>query len=279
MIWLVFALLSVVGLLFMGLPLRHRSSRTPVPADATDAVLMDQLDEVRRDLERGVISDTEATAAEQEIKRRILVQSRRSVLSDGKPAAGGRLMVVLSAVFVPVFAFGYYSAMGSPEIPGVAFAERATERQEAAEIAELTDRLYVRLSSDPEGGPSEGWMLLGQTYSKMGRYADAADAYRVVAQRPEADSAVFSMLAEVLIYAEQGVVTPEADTAIDRAYELDPSNPGAAFFKAVSLEQKGDDQCVRPDTGRHRKRAGHECGGTTGFHPLDGRTAGHAAGR
>ncbi|KKL75805.1 hypothetical protein LCGC14_2051190, partial [marine sediment metagenome] len=24
------------------------------------------------------------------------------------------------------------------------------------------------------------------------------------------------------------------------AYELDPSNPGAAFFKAVSLEQKGD---------------------------------------
>jgi len=75
MIWLVFALLSVVGLLFMGLPLRHRSSRTPVPADATDAVLMDQLDEVRRDLERGVISDTEATAAEQEIKRRILVQS------------------------------------------------------------------------------------------------------------------------------------------------------------------------------------------------------------
>ena len=83
MIWLVFALLSVVGLLFMGLPLRHRSSRTPVPADATDAVLMDQLDEVRRDLERGVISDTEATAAEQEIKRRILVQSRRSSVRAG----------------------------------------------------------------------------------------------------------------------------------------------------------------------------------------------------
>ena len=84
-------------------------------------------------------------------------------------------------------------------------------------------------------------MLLGQTYSKMGRFADAADAYQVVAQRPEADSAVFSMLAEVLIYAEQGAVTAEADSVIDRAYELDPSNPGAAFFKAVSLEQKGDE--------------------------------------
>ena len=58
MIWLVFALLSVVGLLFMGLPLRHRSSRTPVPADATDAVLMDQLDEAaRKEFSYGVSDD------------------------------------------------------------------------------------------------------------------------------------------------------------------------------------------------------------------------------
>jgi cytochrome c-type biogenesis protein CcmH len=48
------------------------------------------------------------------------------------------------------------------------------------------------------------------------------------------------MLAEVLISAEQGIVTPAADTAIDRAVELDPSNPAAAFYKAVSLTQKGD---------------------------------------
>lgn len=236
MIWLVFAMLSMIGLLVMGLPLRHRSSQAPHPVDTTDAVLMDQLDEVRRDLERGVISDAEATAAEHEIKKRILMQSRRSAQSSRELVAGGRLMVVLSAVFVPVFAFGYYSAMGSPEIPSVAFAER----QDATEIVELTDRLYNRLSSDPEGGPSDGWMLLGQTYSKIGRFANAAEAYQVVAQRPEANSVVFSMLAEVLIYAKQGVVTPEADIAIDRAFAMNPSNPGAAYYKAVSLAQKGN---------------------------------------
>jgi len=240
MIWLVFAALSLIGLLFMGLPLRHRSDAIPVSADTTPAVLLDQLDEVQRDLKRGVISGAEAKAAEQEIKRRILMQSRKAAQGGSKPTTGSRLPIILSALFVPVFAFGYYAFMGSPQIPGIAFAERAAERQEAAKITELTDRLSDSLRNDPEGGPSEGWMLLGQTYSRMGRFAEAAEAFRVVAERPEAKSAVFSMLAEVLISAEQGIVTPAADTAIDRAVELDPSNPAAAFYKAVSLTQKGD---------------------------------------
>jgi len=240
MIWLVFAALSVFGLILIGLPLRNRSETVPVPQDTTAAVLMDQLDEVQRDLKRGVISGAEAKAAELEIKRRILTQSRKAKQVTRKLTAGGRFAVVLSAVFVPVFAFGYYAVMGSPEIPAVAFAERAAERQEAEQITDLTRQLYDRLSSDPEGGPSEGWMLLGQTYARMGRFADAAEAFKVVAERPEANSAVFSMLAEALISDDQGVVTPAADAAIDRAVAMDPSNPAAAFYQAVSLTQKGD---------------------------------------
>ena len=240
MIWLVFAALSVFGLILIGLPLRNRSETVPVPQDTTAAVLMDQLDEVQRDLKRGVISGAEAKAAELEIKRRILTQSRKAKQVTRKLTAGGRFAVVLSAVFVPVFAFGYYAVMGSPQIPAVAFAERAAERQEAEQITDLTRQLYDRLSSDPEGGPSEGWMLLGQTYARMGRFADAAEAFKVVAERPEANSAVFSMLAEALISDDQGVVTPAADAAIDRAVAMDPSNPAAAFYRAVSLTQKGD---------------------------------------
>ncbi len=240
MIWMVFAALSVIGLIIVGLPLRNRSETTPVSEDSTAAVLVDQLEEVQRDFKRGVISEAEAMAAEQEIKRRILVQSRKTSQGASSLTRAGRLPLVLSAVFVPVFAFGYYSIMGSPEIPAVAFSERSTERQRVAEVTDLTDQLYVRLSTDPAGGPSEGWMLLGQTYSRMGRFADAAEAFKIVSGRPEANSAVFSMLAEVLISAEQGIVTPAADSAIDRAVELNPSNPAAVFYRAVSLTQKGD---------------------------------------
>jgi cytochrome c-type biogenesis protein CcmH len=81
---------------------------------------------------------------------------------------------------------------------------------------------------------------LGQTYIRMGRFEDAAEAFKVVSERPEADSAVFSMLAEALIYAEQGVVTPPAEAAIDRAIAMNPGNPASVYYKAVALSQKGE---------------------------------------
>ena len=240
MIWLSFVLLSLIALTLMAMPLHSKVQVNNLPEDTTPAVLLDQLDEVQRDLDRSVISAAEAKAAEQEIKRRILMQSRKATSRKKGSIAGGRVGLILSAVFVLLFAFGYYMSMGSPEIPGIAFADRAAERQEAAQIADLSSQLYDRLVSDPAGGPSEGWMLLGKTYSRMGRFAEAADAFGIASERPEASSAVFSMLAEALIYAEQGVVTPPAEAAIDRAVALDPNNPASVFYKAVALSQTGE---------------------------------------
>ncbi|MFQ1701869.1 c-type cytochrome biogenesis protein CcmI [Loktanella agnita] len=240
MIWLFFVLLSLLALSLMVLPLRTKLPPSAVPEDTTPAVLLDQLKEVKRDLERNIISEVEAQAAEQEIKRRILMQARKAGSGNKTLNTGGRVGVILSAVFVPLFAVGYYMTMGSPEIEGLAFADRVSERQEAAQVADLSSQLYDRLVSDPDGGPSEGWMLLGQTYSRMGRFEDAAEAFKVVSERPEADSAVFSMLAEALIYAQQGVVTPPAEAAIDRAISMNPDNPASIYYKALALSQKGE---------------------------------------
>lgn len=240
MIWLFFILLSLFALTLMAMPLRGRFQIAAIPEDTTPAVLLDQLEEVKRDLDRGVISEAEAKAAEQEIKRRILMQARKAETRSSATHTGGRVGLILGALFVPLFAVGYYITMGSPEIDSLAFADRTAERQEAAQIADLSSQLYDRLVSDPDGGPSEGWMLLGQTYSRMGRFAEAADAFSIVSQRPEADSSVFSMLAEALIYAEQGVVTPPAEAAIDRAISINPDNPASVYYKAVALSQKGE---------------------------------------
>lgn len=240
MIWLFFALLSLLALSLMVLPLRTKLQPSAVPEDTTPAVLLDQLKEVKRDLERNIISEVEAKAAEQEIKRRILMQARKSSSRSTTTNTGGRVGVILGAVFVPLFAAGYYMTMGSPEIEGLAFADRVSERQEAAQVADLSSQLYDRLVSDPDGGPSEGWMLLGQTYSRMGQFEEAAAAIKVVSERPEADSAVFSMLAEALIYAQQGVVTPPAEAAIDRAISMNPDNPASVYYKALALSQKGE---------------------------------------
>lgn len=239
MFWGILVLLSVSAVAMLLLPmLRSDTAGTDRRAGAV-AVLADQLHEVERDADRGLISSDEAEAARIEIKRRLLKLNR------GKPAGGrsdfgGRGVMWGSALVVPLIAGLLYSQLGSPGVPGVPFADRQEERSEQAQITELTGRLLERLESDPEGGPTEGWMLLGQTYMRMGRYADAALAMETVIERDDASSAILSQYAEALIAAEDGIVTPKARNAIRRAREMDPSNPAASYYEAIALDQAGD---------------------------------------
>lgn len=237
--WL--GLLAALSIGFVIFPLLWKGQVPVLGVDSTPAVLVDQLDEIQRDLDRRVISKSEAAAAQQEIKRRILAAARRATTGRIADNTSGRGALFLAGVFVPLVAVGYYALMGSPEISSQAFADRQAERAEQQKITELTDKLYARLTSEPDGGASEGWMLLGQTYYRMGEYERAAAAFETVTSRQDATSATFSMLAEALVSAEQGIVTPKAETAIDRAIALDPGNPAGVFYKSMAKAQKGEE--------------------------------------
>jgi cytochrome c-type biogenesis protein CcmH len=236
MIVILFAL-TLLAVLFILLPLR--SGRDVIEHDGSKAILIDQLQEVTRDAERGLISEGEAQSAQIEIKRRILSIARNT--KGAEAANGGGRALWMAAIFVPLFAIGYYASFGSPQIASLPFADRDEELSEQREIVELTQRLSERLMADPDGGPVEGWILLGQTYLRMGRASDAAAAFDEATQRDGAPSSAFSMLTEALIVEEEGIVTPKAERAIDRAVALDPLNPAAIYYQSVSLVQDGDD--------------------------------------
>lgn len=239
MIWAIFAALSLLAVAFLALSTRAAKEQVMTEPNSARDILIDQLSEIDRDAERSLISDAEAKAARIEVKHRILALARRDgpkAQAQGWPSRAGLL---LALVFVPVLAAGYYSAFGNPGISSVATAERQAALEERARVIDLTGQLKSRLTTDPNGGPSEGWMLLGQTYMRLGFYEDAADSFAVAAERPEAESSVFSMLAEALVAKEQGVVTPVAERAIERAMALDSMNPAATYFMALSLQQSG----------------------------------------
>ena len=241
MLWIVFASLALLATLFLLLPLRSFGLTISGRTEGSVSILSDQLQEVDADAERSLISPEEARAARIEIKRRILSLERKG--QRARPAMSGRsagVVVWATALTVPVAAAALYLQLGSPDMPSLAFAERDAERNQQIEITELTERLLTRLQSDPKGGPTEGWMLLGQTYMRMGRYGDAVSAMENVTDRPDAGSAVLSQYAEAMIAADDGIVTPAARNAIAKAREMDPSNPAATYYEAVALEQAGD---------------------------------------
>ncbi|UWQ19759.1 c-type cytochrome biogenesis protein CcmI [Jannaschia sp. M317] len=236
-LWILLASLALTSGAFLFFGFGGRRA-TLTRRDGSVAILTDQLAEVAADRDRGLISGAEAEGAEIEIKRRLLSVARRTEAAPERRGSG-RAIGALLAVAVPAAAVLLYLQIGAPEVAGRPSEEIAAQRAEAAQVAALTAELKARLESDPEGGPTEGWVLLGQTYMNMGRYEDAAGAFASMAEREGADSSVQSRYAEALIAAESGVVTPKARRVIDRAIALDSANPAAVFYLSQAREQEG----------------------------------------
>ncbi|ETW11211.1 hypothetical protein ATO8_17915 [Roseivivax marinus] len=240
MIWIIFMLMALVAVVIVVLPtLRAVSgSREHLTEEASSAAIFaDQLDEIAKDVRRGVINAVEARDATIEIKRRLLSRShatdRREIRTRGTVAILG------AAISVPVLAMVYYSQFGSPDAASMPYASRQEERQTRETVARAAKQLLETLRADPDGGDAAGWMLLGRTYAKMGRTSDAIAAFETATAGEDAPSAAFSLLAETLITAENGVVTPRAERALNAALDADPLNPAGSFYKAIALAQKG----------------------------------------
>ena len=165
------------------------------------SMLHDQLSELDRELARGVIGKDEERAARLEIQRRIIAvgTADSAGIIEGQ---GGRTAMVLSAILVPVAGVALYFSLGSPMMPSVPFADRAEEVASKQEIDTLTAQLRTKLLEDENGGPADGWILLGETFMRMERYADAAEAFGQLTQRPDATSGTFSRYAEALVMDE-----------------------------------------------------------------------------
>lgn len=240
MFWIILGVLSIIAMLFLIVPLRHRDQPTREWQSEALAVYADQLTEVQSEAQRGLIPVDDAQAAIVEIKRRMLAVNRDQKSGTKTSDQGGRGVLGLAALATPLLAAALYFSIGAPGTPSLAFAERQEERSEAAEVTELTTRLLNRLTSDPDGGEAEGWNLLAQAYMRMGQYEDAEKAFAVLADRPDVTSSTLSQYAEALIARENGIVTPKALRMIDRARSLSPDNPAAVYYKAVALEQSGE---------------------------------------
>lgn len=238
--WIALGVLSLIAVAALIWPLTRQQQSMLEWQSGAQAIYADQLKEVERDVKRGLIRVDDAQAAVLEIKRRMLAVSRGQEGGAELSRRAGRNVVVLTALAAPLIAMTIYFTIGAPGTPSLAFADRQEEQTNAAEISDLTTRLLERLTTDPEGGPTEGWVLLAQTYMRMGQYEDAVNAIGNVVERPDVTSAIMSQYAEALVAREDGIVTPKAARAIDRAREINPDNPAAVYYKAIFLDQSGD---------------------------------------
>jgi cytochrome c-type biogenesis protein CcmH len=235
------ALLAFVALLPLLVPLLRGSRPVPARADFDQAVYRDQLQELDRDIARGLVTDTEADTARLEIQRRLLA-------ADHIPALPSRLTrspLVAGIVFLVVGlgSVGLYIWLGAPGVPDTPFAARpATEvaGSDEAGLQQAANQLAEKLKQNPSD--QQGWLLYGRSLAMLSQWDKAEDAYRHAMDLGANSPEVLSDHAEMLVMAASGTVTPAAEAAFNQVLKADPGNGLARFYLAMALAQAGEPQ-------------------------------------
>jgi cytochrome c-type biogenesis protein CcmH len=244
--WIIAGAMTTLAVAFLVRPLLNSAAQPRSRSTYELAVYRDQLAEVDRDIKRGVLTPEQADSLRTEVKRRMLAAGEATgrdlprpadTASGSAPRAARLGLPIALAVGIPAAALGLYTWIGAPGVPSLPFAERQLQDPADPKFAALVEQLSQRLAENPED--SRGWLLLARSYSRMGRYAESAGAYRQAIARGRNEAEVQASLGEVLVAANSGLVVPEAGRAFAAALEQDSGNPRARYYAGVALAQRG----------------------------------------
>ena len=240
-IWVVFALMTGAAVLAVLWPLSRTAPR-PAEERVETKFYRDQIVEIERDVERGLLSPAEAEAAKAEAGRRFLrAAASASAAGDamGEPALRRRRAVSAIALsVVPLIALAIYGAYGSPQLPSQPLSARLKAEPERIDVAAAVARIEAHLAARPDDG--RGWEVVAPVYARTGRFDDAAKAYAAAIRLLGETAPRLTSYGEALVGAKDGVVPADARTAFERALAHDPADPKALFYLAQAAEQDGD---------------------------------------
>lgn len=230
----------VVGLLVLPLV---RPGRAAPPREEYDlAIYRDQLAEVERDAERGLLVGEQVTAARTELQRRMLAAAETGSGDAVSAAGGGRTAALILVAAVLAAAFGIYGYLGSPDLPGQPLAERRDALQAVAkgqaEMERLIDDLARKMKEQP--GNIEGWLLLGRSYQSQNRYSDAAQAFGRAVDMSDRPADILAAYGEARVLAQDGTVAPGDVEIFEEVMAKDPRDPRARYYIGNFRAQQGD---------------------------------------
>jgi cytochrome c-type biogenesis protein CcmH len=231
--WIIAGVLTLVAAVVLAAPLFDTRKFKSEDAFALE-VYRDQLAELTRDEQRGLLTPEQAKAAQIEIERRILALDEGKKFQPARPPS--HLLTLAMAVILPLAGFGLYLMLGSPQLPSQSAMERlAQERQR-------TSPAITALETKVEQSPSDaqGWIDLGRAYAEVERAKDAADSFAKAMALGRKEPDLLRQYAHAAIVAEGGRVAADAQAALQRVLRAEPSDPTARFFLGLARAQNQD---------------------------------------
>ena len=268
-IWIIaIGLAAFVGVLLIVPSLRRAPDDIDPETEAAKAdiqVYRDQIKELDRDQARGIISAEDAAQAKLEVSRRLLEADAKTKTAQAAIGVGSATKYVLAVLVVAMVggAVWLYSVIGSPSYQDMPLQVRYEMAQEVRENRISQAEAEAQIEFTPQGAPEHlalleqlraalverpddlyGYQLLADNEAQIGNLAGAhrAQAQIIRLKGDEATLQDFVTLADYMIVATNGYVSPEAEQVLLRIQAIDPQNEVFRFYAGMMFAQTG-----RPD--------------------------------
>ena len=214
--------------------------RKPVPAPSPADALRQQIAQLDALHQSGALPAEHHRDSRAALERKLFETSGADAAA---PAGRPYGLLVMVALLLAGVTAGGYRLVGTPAALGP-LAEQA--RQAGAQdhsmtlekIATLADTLAARLKDNPND--AQGWGMLARSNVVLGRYPEAAAAFKRAVALVKDDAQLYADYADALAMANDRSLSGEPMQLVAQALKLDPNN-----LKALTLA--GTDAFERQD--------------------------------
>ena len=233
--------LVVLGILLPPLWRTPKPAKTVNRGEANLDIFRDQMRELERDHDEGILTDADLKQARSELQRRLLDEVHPETVPQAK--SGGRQTALALLIALPLAATAGYLILGNPQALDPTQTQTQTQTQIGPQqIEAMLGKLVEKLKQNPDD--TKGWVMLARSYKVLGRFSESAEAYSHGGTLVDADPSLLADYAEVLAQANGGSLAGQPDKLLSRALEIDPNEPQALFLAGAAASERRDFSAV-----------------------------------
>ena len=132
-----------------------------------------------------------------------------------------------------LLAFAGYAWQGRPGHPGKPVPPPVRERAPDTAFAETRESMLGQVDT------AARWLTIADSYHRSGDTQNAVGVIRAGLRAHPDDADLWVGLGNALVVHADGLMTPAAELAFQRAAKLAPDHPGPKFFYGLALAQGG----------------------------------------
>ena len=216
-------LLSLVVLLvFLRTIFKARATSSNTQSQTNLRLLRDQLKELAEDQRVGNLPAEQYELSKLEIEGRVVEEVAKEPQLTMLSGRLAKFVSIIVVVLIPVSAFYLYSVIGSNEGQDVAsFLEAQNQPVDQTELESMAEKVIEHLEENP--GDTQALGMLARTYQALHKFDEAANAWERAYQLEPNDPGILVDYAEARGLAARGNLNGEHTELINRALELDPN--------------------------------------------------------